>query len=147
MRLLKGVLSVTVSKTVNRNELTVSKLSQLQKKIVDKVKAKGAYALCSLAYDIADEHHIRKTEKTEKVDAYWREVLKKNPLPWVSNCAENRTYGEKDIILDGKFKAIFYRSVARLVKRGILQKGYAYWDNEITQEKCFFKTVSLSEGF
>lgn len=144
----------------NSNGLTVSKLSKLQKLILKKIRDNdGWYALLSLAWDVADEYEGIERQRVQNMefdDWIPREVqeelggvlavsyqafLKHKKAPYF-------TIGEKGgYILSNKFKASFYRSIKRLVKRGLIKYRYSYYDNEFTGRRVHFKGVSLTDKF
>jgi len=125
---------------VNSNKLTVSKLSKLQKTILKIINNEGGIIpLSELAYEVASQHHIKLTPRLKEWEEHVREVIGPTQVP------ENRTIGEKGgPILEPEFKAIFYRSVQRLVKRGLLMKGWDFYYDDFFKRKRTFKVVSLT---
>jgi len=133
---------------VNSNKLTVTRLSSLQKLILKKLREReGEALLVTLAYDVAESYDMRKTERVKRSEREFEERAQKRGLSFLllDSRLKNRIKGSKgDYILDGKFKATFYRSVTRLVHRGLLRKRRIRYFDEYLKRYRTLIMVELS---
>jgi hypothetical protein len=114
---------------VNPTELTVKKLSKLQKIIISKLALKegGSDALVNLARDTALEFKPKKGSNFNFSKDFGKVV-----------------FGDPTI-LENKFKASFYRSIKRLKKRELIENQVFYYEREADKKRIYVKGLKLTE--
>ncbi len=138
---------------VNSNRLTVSprrkKLSRLQKLILQILEEEGgSMALYELAAEVASKYQIRETEETRRYREEFMRLVEERGLSYLLNMGRdpppNRLWGARGKpVFESKFKAIFYRSVKRLEKRGLIKKRWDYFYDEEVGKRYWYKVVEL----
>ena len=145
------------AQTVNSHRITVSKLSRLQKLILQEIKTNphsrdGSISLTTLSSEVADKYEPHITESTRLREAQEDEeiagVRRKLRLP-KRTLPPNHEIGNTEVgylVLSPKFKASFYRSIRRLKERGLIGKSFSYYDCEIRGRRVNFTTIILTES-
>ncbi len=151
------------AQTVNSHRITVSKLSRLQKLILQEIKnfaldygsspgsSDGRISLTTLSSEVADKYEPCITESTrlreeapeDEVVAGVRRKLRlpKRTLP------PNHEIGNTEtgyLVLSPKFKASFYRSLRRLEDRGLIARGLKFYEDQ--GRRVTFTTIILTES-
>lgn len=145
------------AQTVNSHRITVSKLSRLQKLILQEINTgpysnDGRVSSQTLSFYVADKYEPRITERTRSEeeapeDPIVTTVRRKMRLPKPARTPPNFVVGHLEgYILSPKFKASFYRSIRRLKERGLIGKSFSYYDCEIRGRRVNFTTIILTES-
>jgi len=133
---------------VNSHGITITKLSRLQKLIIQEIQisqstVRDHIALETLSYLIARKYEPRITERTrEREEA--NERIHGSRFISPPNFVKGGAGDETTHILSPKFKASFYRSLKRLENRGIISRGLRNYEEE--GRRVHFTTIYLTEA-